>query len=192
MFLNFFHPKGLPFGKFFMLKTQDPKGATVAQLAHLLACDVSLIDGLARKGIAIRLARGRYDAVATVRNYVKHLREMAAGRIGISGKDAVAANVAYRESQTALNNLKLKKERRELIPVENVQIFWAGIMRSVKQFVLGLPNQIAFEVPTLTVHDRKAITRLCREGLDDAAMGRGFSAVDAAQSEGGEPENDSP
>jgi hypothetical protein len=49
----------------------------------------------------------------------------------------------------------------------------------VRQFVLGLPNQIAFEVPTLTAHDRKTITRICREGLEDAAMARGFAITPA-------------
>ena len=163
------------------MKKQDHKGAPPAQLAHLLACDVSLIDGLARKGIAVRLSRGRYDAVATVRNYIKHLREMAAGRVGVKGQDVSAANIAYRESQTKLNEQKLKKEAGELISVEEVRSNWAGIMRTVRQFVLGLPNQIAFEVPTLTVHDRKAITRICREGLEDAAMGRGFTITPADQ-----------
>jgi hypothetical protein len=65
------------------------------------------------------------------------------------------------------------------MPVEEVSATWRAIMRTVRQFVLTLPNQIAFEIPTLTVHDRKAITRLCREGLEDAAMARGFAITPA-------------
>jgi len=41
--------------------------------------------------------------------------------------------------------------------------------RQVRQFVLGLPGQMAFELPSLTPHDRKTIERICRDGLDDVA-----------------------
>jgi len=161
----------------------ERRGATSEQLAALWDCDTRQIERLARRGIAVRIGRGRYDAPLSTKNYIAHLREQAAGRVGVTGKDAVAANIAFKESQTRLNDQKFKKEAGELIPVEEVRTTWFGIMRTVRQFVLGLHNQIAFEVPTLTAHDRKAITRICREGLEDAAMARGFTITPADEAE---------
>lgn len=167
-----------------MVTTKDPAGATLAELAHLLACDVSLIDGLVKKNIAVRITRGRYDATETVRNYVKHLREQAAGRVGVTGLDAVAAGIALKEAQTRRINQQHDIDAGLHLPVESIRSTWGGIMRSVRQFVLGLANAIAFELPHLTVHDRKVILRLCRDGLADAAMARGYTIV--AKEEGGE------
>jgi phage terminase Nu1 subunit (DNA packaging protein) len=173
---------------------QQRPGATPEQMAQLWACDVKQVERLSRRGIAVRLARGRYDMATSTKNYIMHLREQAAGRTGISGADAVAANVDFKRSQTKLNDQKFRKEANALIAVEEVRSTWAAIMRTVRQFVLTLPNQIAFEVPTLTVHDRKAIARICNEGLEDAAMARGFqiTPADEAESADGELDNGHP
>jgi phage terminase Nu1 subunit (DNA packaging protein) len=174
-----------------MTKTSSKRqGATAAQLASLWSCDERTVQRMAQKGVAVKVGRGAYDLATSTKNYILHLREQAAGR---GGKDAAAANIAYRDSQTRLNDQKFAKEAGELIPVEEVRSNWAGIMRTVRQFVLGLPNQIAFEVPTLTVHDRKAIVRLCRDGLEDAAMGRGFKPItDAGEEDSADEALESP
>jgi terminase small subunit / prophage DNA-packing protein len=152
------------------------QGATAAQLASLWSCDERTVQRMAQKGVAVKVGRGTYDLATSTKNYIVHLREQAAGR---GGKDVVAANIAFRESQTRLNDQRFKREARELIPVEEVSTTWRAIMRTVRQFVLTLPNQIAFEVPTLTVHDRQVIARISREGLEDAAMARGFAITPA-------------
>jgi phage terminase Nu1 subunit (DNA packaging protein) len=160
-----------------MTKTPPKRqGAAAAQLASLWSCDERTVQRMAQKGVAVKVGRGAYDLATSTKNYIVHLREQAAGR---GGKDTAAANIAFKESQTRLNDQKFKKEAGELIPVEEVRTTWFGIMRTVRQFVLGLPNQIAFEVPTLTAHDRKVIDRICREGLEDAAMARGFTITPA-------------
>ena len=167
-------------------------GASSAELAQLFDCSARQVENLARDGIAVRLGRGRYNAALSTRNYVRHLRDQAGGRLGFNAKvDPVVANVRLRTAQAELTELKIKQEQGELIPVEEVRTTWAAIMRTVRQFVMALPNQIAFEVPTLTVHDRKAIDRLCREGLEDCAMARGFEITPADRSATGEL-NDAP
>jgi phage terminase Nu1 subunit (DNA packaging protein) len=56
-------------------------GVTSADLAQLWACTSRQVELLAQKGIAVRLGHGRYHAAMSTRNYVCHLREMAAGRL---------------------------------------------------------------------------------------------------------------
>ena len=52
---------------------------TPGQLAALWRCDVRQVDQLARRGIAVRIARGLYDAPTSTGNYIDHLRQQAAG-----------------------------------------------------------------------------------------------------------------
>jgi hypothetical protein len=51
---------------------------------------------------------------------------------------------------------------------------WGVLMRGVRQFVMALPGKIAFELSVLTPADRSTIERICRDDLEDAALGRGF------------------
>jgi phage terminase Nu1 subunit (DNA packaging protein) len=59
------------------------EGVTRQSLAGLLDLDLSTIADLTRSGILIGSGvRGRYVLAPSVRNYVRHLREVAAGRQG--------------------------------------------------------------------------------------------------------------
>ena len=59
------------------------EGITGQSLAGLLDLDIRSITELARSGIVVRSGvRGRYLLAPSVRNYVRHLREIAAGRQG--------------------------------------------------------------------------------------------------------------
>jgi len=59
------------------------EGITGQSLAGLFDLYMTSITGLARSGIVVRSGmRGRYLLTPSVRNYVRHLREIAAGRQG--------------------------------------------------------------------------------------------------------------
>ena len=153
----------------------DQDGATSSELAELCRCTVRHIELLAQKGVMVRLGHGRYDWRLSVGNYVVHLREQAASRAGQDpAADSVGANVKWKEASTELVRLRLQREAGELVGVDDVRETWGRIMRGIRQFVLALPGKVAFEVPTLTAHDRGVIERICRDELQDAALGRGF------------------
>ena len=59
------------------------EGVTRQSLAGLLDLEMASITQLASSGILVRSGvRGRYLLAPSVRNYVRHLREIAAGRQG--------------------------------------------------------------------------------------------------------------
>lgn len=160
-----------------MATTDTDAGVTSATLAQLFDCTVRHVELLAQKGIAVRVGRGRYNAALSTRNYIRHLREQAAARVGQDPeKDGVAANVKFKDASTRLLELRIQKEAGEVLPIGVVRETWGSIMRQVRQFVLGLPGQIGFEVPTLTAHDRRVIERICRDGLEDVALQRGAAS----------------
>jgi phage terminase Nu1 subunit (DNA packaging protein) len=153
-----------------------PGGVNSAVLAALFDCDVRQIELLAKKGIVVRVSRGRYNAGTSTKNYIRHLREQAAGRVGKEdGVDGVAANVGYKQASTELLRLRIQREGGELVHVQDVRQGWERIVRAVRSFVLSIPGAVAFEVPTLSDHDKKAVERICRQGLEDVSLERGYS-----------------
>lgn len=152
------------------------QGAASSTLAQLFDCTTRQVELLANKGICIRVGRGRYNLPASTRNYIRHLREQAAARVGHDPeKDGVAANVKYKDASTRLLEMRIQREAGELISVEDGRALWGSIIRQFRQMVLGLPGKMAFEIPTLTGHDRKIMERICHDGLEDVAAGRGFT-----------------
>ncbi len=73
----------------------DLSGATasVNELTALFAVNRRTIASLASKGILVKTGHGRYERAASIRAYVIHLREQAAGRLGREdGSDVVSAS----------------------------------------------------------------------------------------------------
>jgi hypothetical protein len=114
----------------------------------------------------------------------------------------LAANVAWKEANTRLVDLRYQKEsghlydrdrrhrraglrRRGQRPARadsgyrrrTIQDTWHALMLTVRQTILGLPARIAFDVPTLSAHDRETITETCRTALWDLVLGRGYAVL---------------
>ncbi|MGP0087517.1 MAG: hypothetical protein ACLP0B_28450 [Steroidobacteraceae bacterium] len=150
-------------------------------IAWLFDCSARQIQKLATRGIVVRVANGQFDEKTSTRNYIRHLREQAAGRVGQDpATDGVAANVRWKEASTELVRLRLQKEAGLVVDIEDVRVIWSRIARGLRQFVLALPGKIAFEVPTLNNHDRVVMERICRDGLEDASLGRDFNMTNPA------------
>src|SRR5262249_20222977 len=92
-----------------------------------------------------------------------------------------AANVRWKGAQTALAEAKLKRETGEVIPVDHAREVWAALLRGVKNFVLSIAGRFAFETPMMTPHERSILERICRDGLEDLAMVRGFQLGEAGE-----------
>lgn len=172
-----------PRGFGFAIMGKDKKasvGATSAQLAELFDCTTRQIELWAQEKIVVRVSRGSYDARRSTTNLVRHLREQAAGRAGLDpSSDTAAAKAEKDKAQTRLTDLRYRKLAGEVVDVAAARDAWGRVMRYLRGFVLGLPGKIHAAVPTLSPHDKKAIERICREGLQDAALGRGLDLTDA-------------
>lgn len=156
-------------------REKAPRPVSSTELAELFDCGVKEIEAHAREGIVVRIGRGRYDERQSVRNYVCHLRKVAAGYTSADGTvDAVAANVAKRQVETRLLDLKYDREVGKVIEINAARHLWSGLVRTLRQFVRGLPTKIVFIVPHLSNDDMRAIRKLVDDGLADAALDRGY------------------
>lgn len=167
-----------------MATSEKAPGATAAQLADLYSCSPRQVQLYAKDGIVVRQGRGRFDAAASTRNLVRHLRDQAAGRAGLDPDSDTAAAKAERDREQAqfTRTRRLSLEGR-LIEVDEVRRVWNAVTVGTRQMVLGIPGRIAAIVPTLSPHDRKQIDTVCRDALKDAALGRGFEFDASAQPE---------
>jgi phage terminase Nu1 subunit (DNA packaging protein) len=151
---------------------KDTNAVDAATLARLWDCGARYVQKLAQQGVAVRVGRGRYNAALSTRNYIRLLREEAAGR---GSQEAASANAAFKQTQTELLRLRLERERGEVIAVADAKEVWGAIVRGTRQMILSIPGKFAFETPTLTLHDRSVLERVCRDTLEDAALCRGFT-----------------
>lgn len=155
-------------------------------LAQLFDCDKRTIQNLANEGIVVKASRGKYVLGLSIRNYVRHLREIAAGRTGGDADiNAVTEGALLKRAQRENYELKNAILAGQAIEVDKIAPAWARVIRAVRAGVLALPGKIRFAVPHLTAHDQEEIKRLCLDALDAAAVTDAPPAV-----EGADPDDD--
>src|ERR1700704_6813379 len=113
------------------------EGITGQSLAGLFDLDMTSITELARSGIVVGSGiRGRYLLAPSVRNYVRHLREIAAGRQG-NELNAVDENARLKIVQRKNYELKNAALEGTLVPMEDITDAWGLIVRAIKAMVLS-------------------------------------------------------
>jgi phage terminase Nu1 subunit (DNA packaging protein) len=160
-----------------MTKGTKPAAAGVsgARLAELLGLNERTVRKLADDGILVRVGRGLYDQDASILRYVTHLRDVSARRANSS--EAASSHARYKLAQAELAELDLAQTRGEVLDRDEVQDTWHALLLAVRQTLLRLPNQLAFEVPSLSAHDRSRFAETCRNALWDLVLGRGFAVL---------------
>lgn len=154
-----------------MAKSDGAATVPGGTLAQLFDCDQRTIRNLAKRGVIVKAARGQYVLAASIRNYVRHLRDQASGRQGRDELiDAVTENALLRRSQREGQDLRNAILAGQFIRREDIFPAWARVIRAVRANILALPNKIAFAIPHLTSHERETIDQLTRDALHDAAM----------------------
>jgi phage terminase Nu1 subunit (DNA packaging protein) len=153
-----------------------------AELADWAACSTRRVRELAEAKIFVKAGRGKYRLKESLQGLIKHQRELAAGRAGLDAKtDIIAANFELKQSQARLAQLRYEREAGNLISYTTLHRVLDPITRAVRDMFLGLPGKIRFSIPTLSVTDLATIEQICRDDLEDAAMGKGYFETVMAQ-----------
>lgn len=143
-------------------------------MAQLLGIGASQIRTKTRDGLLVKAGRGQWDTRASLRAYINQLRDVA-GRAGrpVEGGDEYKAErtrlAKLQADRTALQNAVL---RDEMLPAEQVQREWCGIMRDVRAAMLAIPSRFGAAHPHQTPHDIQQLDREIKaalEGLADAS-----------------------
>jgi phage terminase Nu1 subunit (DNA packaging protein) len=146
------------------------EGITGQSLAGLLDLDIESIRKLTHAGIVVGSGvRGRYLLAPSVRNYVRHLREIAAGRQG-NELNAVDENARLKIAQRRNYDLKNAILERNSVPYEAIAPAWARVVRAIRSAMLAIPGEARFRLQHLTPRDAEVIGEIIRDQLEAAAL----------------------
>lgn len=139
----------------------------VSAVARLLDVTERQVYELARDGTIPRAQRGRYDLVACVRAYIRHLREVAAGRQSRDGKlDLPAERARLAREQADHQSMKNALLRKELVPVSDVETAFTTVHSAVQQRLLGIPSVVA---PLVAIEEEaRTCEAIIREHIEEA------------------------
>src|ERR1700730_1167470 len=122
------------------------EGITGQSLAGLLNLEMTSITALACSGIVVGSGvRGRYLLAPSVRNYVRHLREIAAARQG-NELNAVDENVRLKIAQRQNYELKNSILSGSAIPDEAIAPAWARVVRAIRSAMMAVPGKARFRL----------------------------------------------
>jgi phage terminase Nu1 subunit (DNA packaging protein) len=144
------------------------EGVPWQTLGALLELDERMIRHYAQEGVFVKTGRGRYVLAPSVRNYVRKLREIAAGRQG-DQLNAVDENARLKIVQR--RNLELKNAALEgtLVSVADLIDAWGAIVRTIKAMVLSIPARCQEEMPYLRFEDFEKFRLIVRAVLTEAS-----------------------
>ena len=112
--------------------------------------DIRRVQQLTQNGVlpTVETPEGRrYDLVPTIQRYVEYLRDKAYGR-SHSEKELelkeqkMRAEIALKESQSELHQLKTAIAAGKYISVEEVTVDYEKFLLTFKKFALGLPARL--------------------------------------------------
>ena len=109
----------------------------VNELAALFGVTGRTISDLARRGIIARHGKG-FDRDESVRRYVRHLREVAAGRGQAAGGAAVVSERArLAAAQADAQEMKNRVAGGKLLDSDEVHAEWVSILKTVRAALLA-------------------------------------------------------
>lgn len=146
---------------------------SATELGALLDLSARRVRELAEAGVLRRHGQGRFIAEEARADYLRHLRETAAGRAaaGDGGLDLVAERTRLAKAQADRQELELAVRRGQLVDSDQVKAGFIGLVTAARNRLLGVPSKAKARVPHLTVRDIEQLEDLIAEALSGLADG---------------------
>lgn len=140
--------------------------ATIGEAAAHLFMDERTFRKIVDEGVVGRAQRSAYDLDTVREEYVRHIREVAAGRAKTGDLDR--AQEAARKDKELADKYALEnaQSRSELIPREEVSTALASCFSRVRGKLLSLPTKTAASV--VGMDDVKAIQAKLTDAVHEA------------------------
>jgi len=146
--------------------------ATQAECAEWLDMSERRFRELLDEGVIARADKGRYELKSVVGQYVRHIREVAAGRSG--GDEQVsksAADARKMQAQAEKAEIEVAQLRGELIPADQIADVVHAAVQTMKTRLTAIPAKAAVAVGARNVavaekvireHVNEALTELAK------------------------------
>lgn len=168
----------------------EKKLVTSKDLAQLFGVSGRRVGQLTEDGVIEKDGRGVYDLEKTVKAYIKYLSDKAYAREESMTEaelkeQKLRAEVALKESQKDLHELKTEIAKGQYVPVEEVELDYKKFFATFKKFAMAMPSRIAGLVGA---HVEPVVLRDIEKKMNDETvrMLRAFvvSAVDNEAEDG--------
>ena len=168
----------------------EKKLVTSKDLAQLFGVSGRRVGQLTEDGVIEKDGRGVYDLEKTVKAYIKYLSDKAYAREESMTEaelkeQKLPAEVALKESQKDLHELKTEIAKGQYVPVEEVELDYKKFFATFKKFAMAMPSRIAGLVGA---HVEPVVLRDIEKKMNDETvrMLRAFvvSAVDTDAEDG--------
>ena len=168
----------------------EKKLVTSKDVAQLFGVSGRRVGQLTEDGVIEKDGRGVYDLEKTVKAYIKYLSDKAYAREESMTEaelkeQKLRAEVALKESQKDLHELKTEIAKGQYVPVEEVELDYKKFFATFKKFAMAMPSRIAGLVGA---HVEPVVLRDIEKKMNDETvrMLRAFvvSAVDNEAEDG--------
>lgn len=123
----------------------------VTTLARLFNLTERRIQQMARDGIIPKPEKGKYDLIGCTRAYIKYLQDRAQGR-EVEAADAYLERARLLKAQADKTELEVKSLNGEVIPTEQAELLWSGLVAAFRAKMLALPSRCALRVMNLKTY----------------------------------------
>lgn len=141
------------------MSTGTYPGSTIAKLLNLTE---RRVQQLAKEGVVVRDAKGKYDLVGSVRGYIKYLQERSLGK-DIAPIDSHLEKARLLRAQADKIEMEVKALQRSLLPVTQIEISWMMMLSAFRARMLSIPAKTAHLLAP--VDDPAEIERILREQI---------------------------
>lgn len=154
---------------------ERPEGTVSSkQLAEVLDCTTRQVEKYCDEGLVIRVDRGCYHFLTSIRNVVAHLRKQASNNMGTDQKTSTAdENILFRQSQRRIAEIRIAQMEGKLISMAEIEDVWAALVATNRQLMLSLPGRLRKELPGMSGQDQKTVLNLVHDMLSETALGDG-------------------
>ena len=158
--------------------------ATLSEVAAHLQMDVGSLSKMIDKGIVTKQGRSQYDLDTVRKEYILHIREVAAGRFKAGELDLQAERARLAKEQADAKEMENAVERGDLVYIEDVAKQVEGQMTKVRTKLLAIPTKFAPELHAMATAREvqlaleQAITEALHELVGYNPQSAGEEAID--------------
>tara|TARA_R100000951_G_scaffold8634_1_gene7844 strand:+ start:123 stop:587 length:465 start_codon:yes stop_codon:yes gene_type:complete len=140
--------------------------ASQTEISSKLGITVKTFQDLIAKGYIEQRERGNYTYEECSKQYLDHLREIAAGRMTVDGLDLSAERARLAKEQADAKEMENMVERGDLLYIDDIIKDFEEQLINCKTKLLAAPTKVAAEV--FAARDVAEVQEIMEEAVKDA------------------------
>jgi phage terminase Nu1 subunit (DNA packaging protein) len=145
----------------------EKRMGTIVQIAQALDLSTKMVNDLVARGTITKQPRGQYDVEEATREYVRHIREVAAGRLRAGELDLAEERARLAKEQADAKEMENALLRGDLVEIGGVAKEFGKQASAVRTRLLSIPSKAA---PLVISCEKPAEARAIIEDMIEEAL----------------------